>query len=90
MRKWLLLALGILLSVGVGLTISFAQTDPPSDQPTPPEEVAADTEFVLSNGDAAFFPGSMGGEMRNDGTEDATVWMVDVTHLTAEPATPTP
>ena len=73
--------------VDVPMTVARAAT---AGTPTPPEEVAADTEFTLSNGDAAFFPGSMGGEMRNDGTEEATAWMVDVTHLTEAPATPTP
>jgi hypothetical protein len=58
--------------------------------PTPPEEVAADTEFTLSDGDSALFPGSMGGEVRNDGTEEATAWVVDIAHLTEAPATPTP
>ena len=61
-----------------------------SGTPTPPEEVAAETEFTLRDGDSAIFPGAMGGEMRNDGTEDATAWVVDITHLSEAPATPTP
>ncbi len=58
--------------------------------PTPPEEVAADTEFTLRNGDSALFPGTMGGEVRNDGAEQATAWVVDILHLTEVAATPTP
>jgi hypothetical protein len=58
--------------------------------PAPPEEVAADTEFTLRNGDSAIFPGAMGGEMRNDGDEEATAWLVDIVHLTTGPGTPTP
>jgi hypothetical protein len=58
--------------------------------PVPPEEVAADTEFTLRNGDSALFPGAMAGEVRNDGTEEATAWVVDIVHLTEAAATPTP
>lgn len=58
--------------------------------PTPPEEVTADTEFTLREGDSAIFPGSMTGEVRNDGAEDASALVVDVVHLITEEATPTP
>src|SRR5918995_7302918 len=46
--------------------------------PTPPEAVAADTEFTLGEGDSALFPGTMGGEVRNAGTDEATAWVVDI------------
>ena len=72
--------------VDVPMTVARAATG----TPTPPEEVAADTEFVLRDGDSAFFPGAMGGEMRNDGAEEATAWVVDIAHLTEGAATPTP
>ena len=58
--------------------------------PTPPEAVAADTEFTLRNGDSAIFPGAMGGEVRNAGTDQATAWVVDIVHVTDTAATPTP
>ena len=58
--------------------------------PTPPEDVAADTEFTLRDGDSALFPGTMAGEVRNAGTEEATAWVVDIVHLIAADATPTP
>jgi hypothetical protein len=58
--------------------------------PTPPEDVAADTAFTLSDGDSTLFPGAMTGEVRNDGTEEATAWVVDIVHLIAAAATPTP
>ena len=61
-----------------------------SATPTPPEAVAADTEFTLRNGDSALFPGAMGGEVRNDGADEATAWVVDIVHLTEAAATPTP
>jgi len=61
-----------------------------SATPTPPEAVAADTEFTLRDGDSALFPGAMGGEVRNDGTDEATAWVVDIVHLTEAAATPTP
>ncbi len=58
--------------------------------PTPPEAVAADTEFTLRNGDSALFPGAMGGEVRNDGEDVASAWVVDIVHVTEAAATPTP
>jgi hypothetical protein len=58
--------------------------------PTPPEEVAADTEFTLREGDSALFPGAMAGEVRNAGADEATAWVVDIVHLIEDAATPTP
>jgi hypothetical protein len=58
--------------------------------PTEPEAVAANTEFTLRDGDSALFPGAMAGEVRNDGAEEATAWVVDIVHLTGVAATPTP
>ncbi len=58
--------------------------------PTPPEDVAADTEFTLRQGDSALFPGTMAGEVRNAGAEEATAWVVDIVHLVEAAATPTP
>ena len=60
-----------------------------SGTPTPPEAVAADTEFTLRDGDSALFPGTMAGEVRNAGTDEATAWVVDIVHLTEVAATPT-
>lgn len=58
--------------------------------PVPPEEIAANTEFTLLDGDSALFPGAVVGEVRNDGDEEATAWVVDIVHLTEGAATPTP
>jgi hypothetical protein len=58
--------------------------------PTPPEEVAADTEFTLRDGDSALFPGSMAGEVRNAGSDEAAAWVVDIVHVIPAAATPTP
>lgn len=55
-----------------------------------PEEIAAGTEFTLRNGDSAIFPGNMTGEVRNDGSEEASALAVDVVHVTEAVATPTP
>jgi hypothetical protein len=73
--------------VDVPMTVARAAG---SGTPTPPEEVAADTEFTLGDGDSALFPGLMGGEVRNDGAEAASAWVVDIVHLTEAAATPTP
>jgi quercetin dioxygenase-like cupin family protein len=72
--------------VDVPMTVARAG----SGTPVPPEAVAADTEFTLRDGDSALFPGTMGGEVRNDGEEEATAWVVDIVHLTEAAATPTP
>jgi hypothetical protein len=58
--------------------------------PTPPEDVAADTEFTLHEGDSALFPGTIAGVVRNAGTDEASAWMVDIVHLMEAAATPTP
>lgn len=73
--------------VDVPMTVARAAG---SATPTPPEEVAADTEFTLRDGDSAIFPGAMAGEVRNDGAEEATAWVVDISLLTDAAATPTP
>ena len=58
--------------------------------PVPPEAVAANTEFTLRDGDSAFFPGAIVGEVRNDGTDEATAWVVNIVHVIEAAATPTP
>jgi hypothetical protein len=55
-----------------------------------PEQVPANTEFTLSEGDSAFFPPLLTGEVRNDGAEPASAWVVNVAHFTVADATPTP
>jgi quercetin dioxygenase-like cupin family protein len=57
--------------------------------PTEPENIEADTEFTLSDGDFAVFPPNAAGEVRNDSDEDATAWVTNVALLTAA-STPTP
>jgi hypothetical protein len=73
--------------VDVPMTVARAGAD---GTPTPPEDVAADTEFTLREGDSALFPGTMGGEVRNPGTDEATAWVVDIVHVIETAATPTP
>ena len=58
--------------------------------PTEAEEIPANTEFTLSDGDSALFPPNASGEVRNDGDEDATVWVTNVALFTTEAGTPTP
>jgi quercetin dioxygenase-like cupin family protein len=72
--------------VGVPMTVARGG----GGTPTPPEEIAADTEFTLRDGDSALFPGTIAGEMRNAGTEEATAWVVDIVHVIEAAATPTP
>jgi hypothetical protein len=55
-----------------------------------PEAVAADTEFTLGEGDAALFPPAATGEIRNDGVDEATAWVVSLVVLKETGATPTP
>jgi quercetin dioxygenase-like cupin family protein len=73
--------------VGVPMTVARGGG---GGTPTPPEEIAADTEFTLRDGDSALFPGTMAGEVRNAGTDEATAWVVDIVHLMVPAATPTP
>jgi quercetin dioxygenase-like cupin family protein len=58
--------------------------------PTEPEEIAAGTEFTMSEGDSALFPPNSSGEVRNDGDEDAVAWVTNVALFTSDAATPTP
>jgi len=58
--------------------------------PTEPEDVTANTEFTLGEGDSALFPPAISGEVRNDGEEEAEMWVVTVAVLDEEAATPTP
>ncbi len=78
------------LTFRVDVPMSVARAAGGGGTPTPPEEVAADTEFTLQEGDSALFPGTMGGEVRNDGAEQATAWVVDILHVIEAAATPTP
>ncbi len=58
--------------------------------PTEPEDIAANTEFTLGEGDSALFPPAITGEVRNDGEEEAEMWVVTVAVLDEAAATPTP
>jgi hypothetical protein len=64
--------------------------EPGTPAPSGPEEVAADTPFTLGDGESALFPPALSGEVRNDGTEDASAWIVNLAHQPADAATPTP
>ena len=78
------------LTFRVDVPMSVARAGGGAGTPTPPEEIAADTEFTLRDGDSALFPGTMAGEVRNAGTDAATAWIVDIVHLVEPAATPTP
>jgi hypothetical protein len=54
------------------------------------EEFAANTEFTMSEGDSALFPPALAGEVRNDGDEEATVWVVGFAFQPTSLGTPTP
>jgi quercetin dioxygenase-like cupin family protein len=58
--------------------------------PTEPEDIAAGTEFTMSEGDSALFPPNASGELRNDGEEDAVAWVTNVALFTSDAGTPTP
>lgn len=58
--------------------------------PTEAEEIAAGTEFTMSEGDSALFPPNASGEVRNDGADDAVAWVTNVALFSSEAATPTP
>jgi quercetin dioxygenase-like cupin family protein len=77
------------LTFRVGVPMTVARRGD-SGTPVPPEQVAANAEFILRDGDSAFFPGAITGEVRNDGTDEATAWVVNIVHLTKAAATPTP
>jgi quercetin dioxygenase-like cupin family protein len=78
------------LTFRVDVPMTVARGGAAAGTPTPPEEVAADTEFTLREGDSALFPGTMAGEVRNDGTDAAAAWIVDIVHVVPAAATPTP
>jgi hypothetical protein len=78
------------LTFRVDVPMTVARAGGGGGTPTPPEDVAADTEFTLREGDSALFPGTMGGEVRNAGTDQATAWVVDIVHVIEAAATPTP
>jgi quercetin dioxygenase-like cupin family protein len=58
--------------------------------PTEPEEIAAGTQFTMSDGDSALFPPNAAGEVRNDGAEDAVALVTTVAVFPEVAATPTP
>jgi hypothetical protein len=60
--------------------------------PTPPapEAIAANTEFTLHEGESALFPPATQGEMRNNGSKEATAWVASLGVTSSAAATPTP
>ena len=63
---------------------------PGTPVPTEPEAVEANTAFTMREGDSALFPPLLAGEVRNEGTEPASAWLVNLAVITDAPATPTP
>ena len=66
------------------------RVEPGTPVPTEPEAIAADTDFTLRDGDSALFPPAIAGEVRNDGTDEATALIVTLALRSAMPSTPTP
>jgi quercetin dioxygenase-like cupin family protein len=58
--------------------------------PSEPEQAAADTPFTLRDGDSALFPPELAGEVRNEGNEEASAWIVNLAHQPTTASTPTP
>ena len=58
--------------------------------PKEPGDIAAGTEFTMSEGDSALFPPNASGELRNDGDVDAVAWVTNVALFTSDAGTPTP
>ena len=77
------------LLVEVPMTVAHGATVETPIQ-TEPEAIAANTEFILRDGNSALFLRAMSGEVRNDADEVAAGWVVDVVHLTGTSGTPTP
>ena len=63
---------------------------PGTPVPAQSEAIAANTEFILRDGDSAIFPPATAGEVRNDGAEEATAWVVNVALRSEAAGTPTP
>jgi hypothetical protein len=66
------------------------RVEPGMPVPSEPEAVAANTEFTMVDGDSALFPPNATGEVRNDGDEEATAWVVNVALFTTAANTTTP
>jgi hypothetical protein len=66
------------------------KADPGTPDPTEPEAIEAGTEFTLGEGESALFPPATGGEMRNDGDQEATAWVASLAVVSAPPGTPAP
>ena len=56
---------------GAGLDDALATAEATGDLSATTEEIAAGEELTLAAGDAAFIPGGISGEIRNDGQERA-------------------
>jgi hypothetical protein len=56
--------------------------------PTGTESVEANTPFTLNNGDSALFPPAIAGEVRNEGQDEASAWLVNVAVQAAGAGTP--
>ena len=67
------------LSFNVDKAISIApHVGAGTPVPTQPEQIQPNTEFTMNEGDSALFPPALTGEVRNDGTDEATAWVVSV------------
>ena len=58
-------------AVSRSATVQQLMETPPGEQPEVMEEIASGEETTLSAGDTALIPGSVNGEIRNDGQEPA-------------------
>jgi hypothetical protein len=62
----------ITISRGAGMSAAMATAEAGGEPAAPQEIVAAGEEFTLAEGDAAWIPGSVNGEIRNDGDSSAS------------------
>ena len=75
----------LVVNVGVPITVTRAATiaafsTPGADESSmpAPEEMAADTEFVMAAGDSAYFIGGISGQVTNAGQEPAAILVASI------------
>jgi quercetin dioxygenase-like cupin family protein len=73
--------------VAAPMTVARLATEG-TPSPTGTESVEANTPFTLNNGDSALFPPAIAGEVRNEGQDEASAWLVNVAVQAAGAGTP--
>jgi len=57
---------------------SIASATPTTEEAPPFEQIAANTDFQLAAGDSVLVPGNVGGNLRNDGTEQVSILIANI------------